>query len=352
MGAMRAYIGGATSGQGSPASGIVIVDVDGPKITEVGRGAEQIGNPMYQAVSASGEVLYTVHETDPGLVSAWAVEDATLRPLGRPRPSGGTGPCHLSLHPGGGFLLVANYGNGTFAVLPVRVDGALGEAVADVQLTGSGPVVSRQRSSHAHQVIVDPGEGPARGHVLVTDLGADRGHRYLLDASTGELAEVDVANLAAGSGPRHLVVSGQHAYVAGELDSTVTVLDLTTSPPAAVSTVSTVDPSARTGSAVSQPSAIRVSADHRFLYVVNRGVDEIAVLTVDGPEVSLVGSVSSGGTHPRDLEVSPDGAYVFAANQFDDTVVSFAADPDSGLLTPTGDVFETGSPANITFAPA
>lgn len=76
------------------------------------------------------------------------------------------------------------------------------------------------------------------------------------------------------------------------------------------------------------------------------------MLTVDGPEVSLVGSASSGGTHPRDLAVSPDGAHVFAANQFDDTVVSFAADPVSGLLTPTGDVFETGSPANITFAPA
>lgn len=348
---MRAYIGGATNGQGSPANGIVVVDIQGPTITEVGRGAEGITNPMYQAVSASGGHLYTVHETDPGLVSAWAVAGTTVRQLGSVRSSQGSGPCHLSLHPDGGYLLVANYGDGVFAVLPVLEDGSLDDAVTRVPLTGSGPVEARQQGPHAHYVVVDPVDSPARGHVLVTDLGADRVHRYLMEPS-GAVAEVDVAVLPAGSGPRHLVVSGQHAYVAGELDSTVSVLDLTTSPPAVVATVSTHDASDSGASAPSQPSAIRLGADRRFLYVANRGVDEIAVLSVDGSEVARVGSVPCGGAHPRDLAVSPDGSYVFAANQFSDAVVSFAVDVETGLLTATGDVFRTASPSNITFAPA
>lgn len=352
MCAMRAYIGGGTQGPGSPASGIVVVDIDGPRITEAGRGAETAGNPMYQVLSASGSMLYTVHETKPGFVSAWAVDGAGLRQVGQPRSSGGAGPCHLSLHPGGRFLLTANYGDGTHATVPVLDDGSLGEPVTTVQLTGSGPVSGRQESSHAHQVVVDPVEGPARGHVLVTDLGADRMHRYLMDPSTGALEEADVAALPPGSGPRHLVVSGRYAYVAGELDSTVTVLDLTTSPASVVAHVPTVDPGAAAGRAPSQPSAIRLGADRRFLYVANRGVDEIAVLAVDGADVSLVGSVPCGGDHPRDLVVSPDGGHVFAANQFGDNVVSFAVDAATGLLSPTGDVFSTGSPSNLTFAPA
>lgn len=351
MVSMHAYIGGATSGQGSPAKGIVIADIDGPRVTEIGRGAEITGNPMYQVLSASGEYLYTVHERDAGSISAWAVEGTTLRPLGRPRSSGGSGPCHLSLHPDGGFLLVANYGSGEMAVLPVLGDGSLDEPVTRIALTGSGPVADRQASAHAHQVIVDPVDGPARGHVLLTDLGGDRVYRYLMDPSTGALEEVDVVDLPAGSGPRHLVVNGQYAYVAGELDSTVTVLDLTTTPPSVVATTSTIDRSER-ADVKSQPSAIRLGADRRFIYVANRFVDEIAVLSVDGAEVTLVGATPCGGDHPRDIVVSPDGTHLFSANQWGDNVVSFAIDAETGLLRATGDVYPTGSPASIVFAPA
>jgi 6-phosphogluconolactonase (cycloisomerase 2 family) len=40
----------------------------------------------------------------------------------------GSGPAHLSVHPSGRFCLVANYGSGNVAVLPIMADGRLGNA--------------------------------------------------------------------------------------------------------------------------------------------------------------------------------------------------------------------------------
>jgi 6-phosphogluconolactonase (cycloisomerase 2 family) len=41
--------------------------------------------------------------------------------------SGGAGPAHLSVHPSGKYVLVANCASGTVAVLPSLEDGPVGE---------------------------------------------------------------------------------------------------------------------------------------------------------------------------------------------------------------------------------
>src|SRR5690606_2120610 len=130
----RPYIAAATTGgQGSSAKGIVIADVDGARLTPVGVGADDVENPMYLAMPDGGRVLYTVHEAGEGRVSAWQVDDDTLRPLGESRPTGGNGPCHLSIHPSGRYLLTADYGSGSISVQPIADDGSLGEWTALVQ---------------------------------------------------------------------------------------------------------------------------------------------------------------------------------------------------------------------------
>lgn len=343
---MRAYIGAATTnGRGSSAKGIVIADVDGARLTPVGGGASDVENPMYLTVSNDGRVLYTVQESAEGQVSAWQVDGEELRPLGDPQPTGGSGPCHLSIHPGGSYLLTADYGSGSVSVHPITGDGSLGERTASVQHTGSGPDAARQEGPHAHMIVTDPVTAPGRGHVLVTDLGTDTLHRYALDETSGTLGAVDRIALPAGSGPRHLVINGDLAYVVGELDSTVTVVDLASG--SVVGSVSTC-PGVERGA--SQPSAIRFGSGSRFLYVANRGVDEIAVLTVDGAEVQLVGATPCGGTHPRDLAVSPDGQHVLVANQFSDEITSMRVDAVSGVPAADGEVLRTPSPACIVFA--
>ena len=330
---MRAFIGAATSaGKGSPAAGVTVADIEKGVVTPLDPAAlAGVDNPMYLALSPSGEVLYTVHETGDGAVSAWLPGDDGVRPLAVPRPTGGNGPCHLSVHPSGRYLLTADYGSGSLSVHPIGSDGALGEATH---------VVHHDTGAHAHMVVTDP----VRGHVLAADLGTDTVYRYQLDEATGRLSLDDEIGLAAGSGPRHLVLREPYAYVVTELASTVTVIDLTV--PAVVADVAThVDD----GRGPSYPSAIRLGADGRFLYVANRFVDDIAVLSVDGPDVALVATVPCGGAHPRDLELDAEGQYLYVANQFSDQLVSFRIDQRTGVPEPTGQVLSTPSPSSILF---
>ncbi|PSK90987.1 6-phosphogluconolactonase (cycloisomerase 2 family) [Haloactinopolyspora alba] len=342
---MHAFIGAATSsGQGSRASGITVVEVRGSDMTALGTGAGTVENPMYVAVAPGGDIVYTVHESPDGAVSAWRADDGALSPLGVPRATGGKGPCHLSVHPRGRHLLAADYGSGSVSVHPVDADGSVGERTDRRQYSGSGPVSGRQDGPHAHMAVTDPGSGPGRGHVLVTDLGTDTLHRYDLDESTGRLTDADRIAMPPGSGPRHLVVQDRFAYVVGELDSTVSVVDLTSA--TVVGTAST-HPGGEPGDSL--PSGMRLGADGRFLYVANRFADEIAVLSVDGETVRWVAALPCGGTHPRDLALDPAGERLFVANQFSDDVASFRVEPSSGLPQPDGVALRTPSPACIAF---
>lgn len=337
---MRAFIGAATAqGEGSSATGISIVDIDRGIITELAAVADGVGDPMYLAITPDSQVLYASHAVNDGMVSAWAIEAAGLSQLGQPVSTHGRTPCHLSIDPSGRYLLNADYSSGSISVHPILDDGSLGAASEIVQHTGSGPT-NRQKGPHAHMIVPDP----ARGHILAVDLGADSIFRYELAPDDGRLSVVDAIAMPAGSGPRHLVIQDHLAYVANELDSTVSVINLD-----AGSVALTVSSLPADSNDVSYPSAVRLSPDGRFLYVANRGPDTVAAFAVDAGQLELVHTMSTGGVHPRDLMLAPDASHVYVANQFSDTITVFERDESSGALTPVGDAFSTPSPACIVF---
>ena len=318
--------------------GIGVLDVDGADLAE--RPGIEIHNPSYLALAPDGGTLYAVLERpEGGRVAAFAVDGDGLRALGS-QPTGGTSPCHLSVHPTGRYVLTANYASGSVAVHRIHDDGSLGERTDLVHHAGSGPVRDRQEGPHAHMVVTEP----SGRYVLAVDLGTDTVYRYRLDAETGRLIAHGEMTLPAGTGPRHLTFhpDGRRAYLAGELDSTVRVLEpevLAVGHP-----VSTVP----AGVAVANlPSAIRVSADGRFCYVANRGHDSISVLVIDeGPaDLQLATTVPCGGEHPRDLVLT--GEWLYVANQSSGSVTSFRVDPTTGVPTATGISLETPSPSCI-----
>ncbi|WP_157987617.1 lactonase family protein [Jiangella endophytica] len=340
---MRVYIGAATSSErGGRADGVVIADIDSDTVTPLGIGARGVENPMYLASSADGRVVYMSHAVAGAHVSAWAVDGTTLRRLGRQRSTGGSGACHLSLDPSGRHLLTANYASGTVSVHPLRGDGSLGERTDTAHHVGSGPDAARQAGPHPHMVVVDT----TSGDILVPDLGTDTVYRYALDEASGSLTLRDEIRLPAGAGPRHLVVRNGFAYVANELASTVSIVDLTI--PEVLRTVPTYVGDEQ---GASQPSAIRLSGDGRHLYVANRGDDDIAVLSVDGADVRLQATVDCGGTHPRDMVLGPDGHHLYVANQFSDTITSFRIDEGSGIPERLTGTLDTPSPSCILLSP-
>src|ERR1700736_1669999 len=93
--------------------------------------AAESSNPSFLAVHSNGRFLYAVAENDSGMVRGFEIDPANGRlTFLNEVSSRGSGPCHLAVDPSGKNVLVANYGSGSIAVLPVDADGRLREASA------------------------------------------------------------------------------------------------------------------------------------------------------------------------------------------------------------------------------
>lgn len=275
-------------------------------------------DPTFLAVAPGGRTLYAVHELADGLVSAFAIGgDGRLRLLGT-QGSGGALPIHVSVHPSGRYLLCANWGSGSLAVLPIDADGAVGAATH---------VVEHPRP-YAHMMTTDP----AARWVLAVHYGVGAVFTYHLDLESGRLRPQGQARLHAGAGPRHLAFhpGGAALYVVNEADSTVTACgwDPDGGRVEPGETVRTVPAEVL---ADNYPSAVLVSPDGRFVYVANRFHDSVAVLAT-GPSLRLIATYPCGGEFPRDMALGEQGRLLYVANERADLVTGLAVDPVDGSL--------------------
>jgi len=321
----------------------------------------EIKSPSFLAVRPDHRFLYAVNEVSQydgkpaGSVSAFEIAPRTgkLTMLNQ-SSSGGSGPCHLIVDKKGRNVLVANYGGGSVAVLPVQSDGKLGAASAFVQHTGSSVNPDRQKEPHAHSIVLDEDNRFA----FVADLGLDKVMSYRFDPEKGSLAPAtpSSASVKPGAGPRHFAFSpnGKFAYVINEIHCTVTAFrhDPKTGELKEIQTVSTLP----AGLAV-QPgystAEIEVHPSGKFLYGSNRGHDTIAVFAIDAKKGTLtpVEHVSTRGKTPRNFALDPTGKYLLAANQDSNTVAVFRVDPATGRLSPTGQMLDVGAPVCAVFVP-
>ncbi len=322
-------------------------------------GATDAGpNPSFLALHPQGRVLYAVNEVEQyegaasGAVSAFAIDPATggLTLLGR-RASRGGAPCYVSVDRAGRFALVANYVGGNVAAFPLAADGSLGEAPQVLQHAGSGPRADRQEKPHAHSILPDP----SGRFALSADLGTDQILVYALGSAAGALAPAAVPAVALppGAGPRHLAFhpAGRFVYVTNELDLTVGVFrfDPRTGALAAVQTVPVVS---GPGAGDRTTADLHLAPSGRFLYASVRGEDSLVVFAIDQATGMLtqVQRVSTGGHLPRNFGLDPSGRFLYAANQRSDSIVGFRVDPASGRLTPSGVKVEVPAPVCVRFA--
>ena len=317
-------------------------------------------SPSFLALHPTRDLLYAVNEVDSfagqatGSVSAFAIDrgGGALRPLNR-QPSGGKGPAHIVVDPVGVDVLVANYGGGSVAVLPIEKDGSLRPPSSVIQHTGSSVNPNRQKEPHAHSVNLDAGGR----HAYVADLGIDKVMIYGFDAAKGLLTANDPpsVSLPPGSGPRHFAIhpNGRFAYVINELSLTVTAFTrfAATGALTAVQTVSTL-PSGTAPNPAFSTAEVQVHPSGKFLYGSNRGHDSITVFAIDEGtgRLTYVESESTQGSTPRGFGIDPTGEFLLAGNQRSDSIVVFRIDRGTGALTPAGVSVEVGAPVCIKFA--
>jgi len=357
-GEMLVYIGTYTNNQKSKGIYVSRLNLETGRLSEPQLAAEAT-SPSFLAIAPDGDHLYAVNEIGEfqgkpsGSVSAFAVDKKTgkLSALNQ-QPSGGTGPAHLVTDRTGRVVLVANYGGGSVASLPIESDGSLGAPASVITHTGSSVHPKRQTKPYAHSINV----GPGNKFAYAADLGIDRILIYRLDPAKGTLTPADPpsASVAPGSGPRHFALhpTRPYAYVINELLLTVTAFERNpeTGALSDLQTITTLPPGQAAAEGFST-AEVQVHPSGRFLYGSNRGHDSLTVFSIDQGtgRLTFVENVPTQGNFPRGFGIDPTGQFLLVGNQRSDTLVAFRIDQKTGRLTPTGQTLAIGAPVCVKF---
>jgi 6-phosphogluconolactonase len=336
------------------------------KLKPLGVAAETI-NPSFLAAAPDDQFLYAVNElqqyhgvTNSGGVSAFSINHKTgkLTELNQVA-SHGADPCFISFDKTGKYVLVANYTGGTVAAFPLASDGKIEQASSVQEDEGPlGPNKQRQEHSHAHWIEVSAHNRFA----YVSDLGLDRVLIYKFDADKGTLSRAEPsegasssefysATLAPGTGPRHVAFSadGKFMYVLGEVDSTVTLFANDGNETfRSIQKISTL-PAGFSGE--NTAAEIEVHPNGKFLYASNRGDDGIAVFVIDAAtgKLTFLQTVSSGGKMPRHFAIAPDGRRLLVANEETGNIVEFKINTRKGELKKPHEVANVPAPVCLVF---
>ncbi len=349
--------------------GIHLFEVDRATGAMTPAGVHEMGtSPSALAFNAAKTHLYSANETDrigdneAGSISAFSINptDGQLK-LINTVSSGGKGPAHLSVHPSGKFVLVANYFGGSVAVLPIKEDGSLGDATdikKDAGIVGPTKAahappgsfaISGHDQTHAHMIEADP----SGRFVLHVDLGLDQILVWKFDAQIGTLTPNDppFVSLPAGDGPRHFAFHPKESwlYSIQEEGSTIVLFDYDAEKGRLSSrqTISSLPPGFAGSNFCSE---IMLSADGRYVYAGNRLHDSIAIFAVakDGT-LTFVAEEWTHGDYPRSFAIDPSGQFLYSCNQRGDNIAIFRADKANGGLKFTGHYTPVGNPSIIVF---
>lgn len=297
-----------------------------------------IENPSYLTISPDHSNVYAVSETGGpygGGIYSYAFNSSSGKlQLLNHEPSGGSGPCYVTMDKKGHWVFVANYGSGSFSVFPVNKNGVLGKAVQTIQDQGHSVNKRRQDHAHVHCIIV----APNNRDVFVSDLGMDEVLSYQLNEKTGILSKGEPPiKVMPGRGPRHFVfhLNGKFLYLIQEMAGSITAFSYEPGKLTPIQTISTI-PKGFKG--IISGGAIHFSPDGKYLYASNRDdLNNIVIFSVNpkSGKLEYVGKQYAGGRTPRDFAITPDGKYLLVGHQNSSEISIFKRNRHSGKIRPT-----------------
>jgi 6-phosphogluconolactonase len=342
-------------------------------VTSLGLAAET-DSPSWVVVHPNKRILYAANELPPpeaggptGAVTAFSIDAGSgkLTQINRVKTNG-LAPAHMLVDPKGKWAIVGNYGNGpgsegtSIAVFALSADGRLADTPAALvphvpkpkRLDPAGPPPRNGNppTSHPHCVLLSPDSR----FLLVAEKGFDEIVVYRFDAATGALTPNTVPAVEAtkfGAAPRHLAFgrNGKFLYVCYEAGRAVATYayDAGKGVLTPLETQSTLPPDApQTGSC----AEIEVHPDGSYLYVSNRGHNSLTLFTIDQTKGTLTfkDTFAVGGT-PRNFKIDPTGNYLLAEGQNTGVTVVFKIDRPTGMLTRTSATLDSPAPVCIAF---
>jgi len=296
------------------------------------------------AVSPDRRFLYAAVRSEPFSVHVYAIDPASgaLAPLAV-SPLAESFP-YISLDRTGRYLFGASYHAHLVSVNAVAADGRV--AAAPLQLIPVG--------RNAHSIRVDE----SNRYAFVPTLGSDQMFQFTFDAGSGRLASNTpaVAQMQAGTGPRHFVTSADNSfvYVLSELLATVTTfaLDADTGLLAEIGSASGLPsdtplvpgaPRLAPGAAGAAPprnrdrdiwaADIHLAPNGKFLYISERTSSSLVAFCVNATtgRLDYLGSTPTE-PQPRGFAIAPEGSFLVACGEKSETISVYAIDPASGAL--------------------
>ena len=382
MGKLIAYVG-RSHVAGFKGGGIDVFEIsaDGTKITPLGNGS--VDEPKYAgflAYAPKSGTLYAIDERkDDGrgpvfpatTVMSFKVDPQTAAlSLINKQPTIGSSIASVCVGPGEEYLFTANHGkfdaivkavetsdgkwvnafvydDSTAVQYPLNADGSIEPACDCWVFTGHGKDPNSspqggghsQASPHAHIVVVDP----SGKFLLVCEKASEKVYVFRLGGERFTLASIYQCPL--GTGPRHCAFDKiGHVFMTSEFSSEIWAFafDDETGVLTYIDRQSTVAPDFK---GRNELATVQVHPDGKLVYVNNRGEDTIVCFKIaaDGKltkSCSLpVGECPADPKDAiRDMQLSPDGAFLLVPVRPDDVLRTYAVNQDTGELTVITDV--------------
>ncbi|HXU41254.1 MAG TPA: beta-propeller fold lactonase family protein [Burkholderiales bacterium] len=317
-----AYVANAEDGE------IVTYRLNAGELVPGGR-AKAAASVAPLAVSPDRRRLYAAVRSKPFSVHVFGIDPASgaltphsVSPLAESFP-------YLSLDRTGRLLFGASYGGHLVSVNEVGADGRVAAEPRQVIPVGR----------NAHAIVADR----SNRFVFVPCLGTDQIFPFALEAGT--LRQGKPVQMKAGTGPRHLVFSGDNRflYVLSELLGSVTTFSLDDGVLNEISTapmVTGLRPGAPRG-----PDApprerdkdvwaadIHLSPDGRFLYTSERTSNSLCAFKVDAASGKLAWlGATQTEKQPRGFAIDPQGKFLVSSGEKSTTVSVHPINGDGSL---------------------
>lgn len=315
---------------------------------------DSITNPSYLTISKNQKFVYAVNEThgdNPGRVTAYSFDKKNVKlNFINTTASGGDDPCFISTTADNKWLAVANYTSGAATFFPINPDGSVQpytQIIKDSIYSAPG-----NRAPHVHETVWSPDEK----YLLTPDLGLDKLIVYKFNPNSKTpltVPSTSIAQSADSTGPRHITFSkdGKFVYLMHEMGANVTVYSWNDGKLTQVQDIGTF-PKGFAG--IKDGAEIMISPDGKFLYASDRGdLNLIAIFYIDTStgKLTLKGTISTEGKHPRNFIIDPTGNYLLAANQDSESIIIFKRDQETGMLTNTGKKIHIPRPVCLQMIP-
>lgn len=181
---------------------------------------------------------------------------------------------------------------------------------------------------------------PSTGALFVATQGDSLVSAYSIDLSKGTLS-TNGKGVATGTTPSAMVMapSGNVLFIANKDDNNISAYT--------VGSDGTLTASSGAQATGTTPISMSMDSAGHFLFVANQGqqsdpasgtisvfaVQDATLTEVAGSPFQTADKLSATGTGPAAVAVTPDGKFLYVANQFDGTLTGYSVDATSGALT-------------------